>query len=406
MKPVIVTLMIGLILQTSSMGRENKPLATAQSNNAFGLELLKHLKGEKGKNQLVSPISAFSALSMIHSGAEGETQKEIARVLKTGNLSREEVDSGNSALLKALNRSQSVKTEIANSIWVSSRYSINQEYESRMSLNYRAAVQAEDFTSSEAIDNINRWAKSKTHGKIPQVVKELDPALEALVLNATYFKGNWAEIFVPSKTDTKFRLEDGSQVSAPFMVNEAEYHYVKLKGAEAVKLPYGEIVDKNKLLSHFNMLLVLPDQQSTLDGLVANLTPAAWQNIQTVLKEDSSLRYGKVEMPKFSYSAEIELKEVLATLGLNLTFSDSAELTGMVENERLKISQAFQKTFIKVDEEGTEAAAVTGVGVVAAGLPGQLEFDLVANRPFLIAIQDDATGAILFLGTVQNPNAQ
>ncbi len=404
--------LVALLAWPAQGDNELQPLAISKANNAFGIELLKTIKREGSKNQLISPVSAFTALSMLHAGSAGETQKEIAKVLHTENLSIEQLNVANSELIRSLGRSKNLKTEIANSIWVNDQEAINQDYESALSLHYRAVVRSEDFKSPNIAEQINQWASSKTHGKISQLIdaKDIDARSKALLLNATYFKGAWAEPFKQDSKTTRFVNAEGNSINAEFMSNESydHYTYIKNNSLEAIKIPYkdtypfdGEEYEKP---SNTNMLVILPSEATTLDATLNSLNEQGLSKLKAGMKSELV----HLVWPKFQFEANYDMKGLLENLGMKTAFGRLAELPGILaSNKDLRVDSAFQKTYINVNELGTEAAAVTGLEMVPKGIEiDPKKYDMVVNRPFIIAIEDDETDAILFLGIVNNPSTK
>lgn len=388
------------LLASIPFAHADENTSVARSSNAFGISLLKKVTPEEGKNTLVSPLSAFAAFSMLNSGATGETQNEIQKTLQVPGLSREALDQANSQLLRKLSQAKSVKLEIANSVWVREGFTLNPDYESGISVNYRGVIRTEDFASPQTIPTINGWISGKTHGKIKDALKSLNSDALAVLVNATYFKGSWLAKFDAEDKVTEFTNAKGIKVPASFMSRTSEYQYANVNGVQAIKLPYRLTTGENTYkASSYNMMVVLPDEKQSLQTFVAGLTPEVLSKLQSQMRP----QYGEFTMPKFTFSTEMRLNELLDSLGMKRLFTQQAELGGIVQDAQLYISDAQQNTFIKVDEEGTEAAAVTIVTGVAAGATPPLEFKMTADRPFLFLIQDDETGTILFVGTTNQP---
>ncbi len=382
------------------------PLAISKANNDFGASLLKINKPTAGKNVLLSPVSAFTALSMVNAGAFGTTSSEIQKVLQAASLTQGALNSANSELLRALNNADTVQVEIANSLWVRSGLKLDQDYESKISLNYRGVVRSEKFDDPKTVTMINEWAENKTHGKITKILDQIPVDTRAMLINATYFQGNWLNEFVPVTGTGDFTTAEGSVVKANFMQDVGTYQHMRRDGMEVIKLPYRQVKTVGKYdqvsVSPYHMMIVLPDTDSTLGKVVTDLSDDKLTEIHGQLTAE----YGSVTLPKFSFNADLALKEMLINLGMRVAFTDASDLSGIVANERLKIGDAKQSAFIKVDEKGTEAAAVTVISAVPAGIAPKIQFEMKVDRPFLFVIQDDATGAVLFFGEVNNPLAK
>lgn len=384
----------------------NPELAAAM--NKFALDLYAKLEEEPGEanpgpNRMISPAGIGIALSMLKDGAEGDTAQQMDDMLHLNNMSPEVLAESQMILSDLLRGSDpAVKMDIANSLWSGQDFEMNKDYAERMEKSYGAQVQAIDFTSDQAASTINQWASDHTAGKIPEVVEApLSPDLVLLLMNAMYFKGDWSEPFKKGQTeDLPFYPEDGEEVKVPTMRQSGDYAYLDGEGFEAVRLPYGET-------KNFGMILALPDESSSLDEFKQRQLPKfnAWSR---KLSENE----GSLELPRFKLKDKLTLKATLSALGMTDAFSDKkAELGGLAasgaEPGSIFVSFVTHDTFIEVNEEGTEAAAVTVIGAENTSAPVPQEpFDLKLNRPFFFAITDRTTGAIVFMGEVGNPAEQ
>ena len=259
---------------------------------------------------------------------------------------------------------------------------------------YDATVDALDFSDPHVVNVINDWASDKTHGKITRIADGMiDPETTRLFLaDAVYFKGKWSHPFETKNTKERpFYLRSGDRKPVPMMTQTRSFGYVEEAGYQAVRLPYaGE---------NLAMYVFLPVRDSSLGDLVGKLTGDMWERIRRQFKSAE----GTVVIPKLKVEYGIELKKPLESLGMKLAFdSGRADFSGIAAH--LYISAAIQKTFVDVNEEGTEATAVTGVAVAttALRLPSQ-PFEMVVDRPFLFLIEDRPTQTILFVGLVFDP---
>lgn len=381
----------------------NPELAAAM--NKFALDLYAEFETEPGEvdpgpNRMVSPAGIGIALSMLKDGAEGKTAQQMDDMLRLNGMPPEVLAESQMILSDLLRGSDpAVKMDIANSLWSRQDFEMNKDYVERMEKSYGAQVQAIDFTSDQAVSTINQWASDHTAGKIPEVVEApLSPDLVLLLMNAMYFKGDWSEPFKKAQTeDLPFYPEGSEEVKVATMRQSGEYAYLDGEGFEAVRLPYGET-------ENFGMILALPDEKSSLDEFKQKQLPNfnAWS-------QELSDNDGSIELPRFKLKDKLTLNATLSALGMTDAFSNKkAELGGLAANGAepgdLFVSFVTHDTFIEVNEEGTEAAAVTVVGVEATSAPAPQEpFDLKLNRPFFFAITDRTTGAIVFMGEVGNP---
>ncbi|OWR28722.1 proteinase inhibitor I4 serpin [Saccharibacillus sp. O23] len=378
----------------------------AAAMNEFALNFYAQFKSDPGEetpgpNRMVSPAGLAVALSMLKGGAAGETAREMQQTLRLGGIDDGQLDQGQKILRELLTASDSsVRMEMANSIWSRSDFKLDNDYVGRMEKSYDAQIQALDFASPKAAETMNEWASDHTAGKITEVVQNpISPDAVLFLMNAMYFKGDWSEPFEKSLTEDKpFYPASGSKVQAPTMKQSGDYDYLDGDGFRAVRLPYGKS-------ENFGMILALPDESSSLERFLDAQLPKFGQ-----WSRELSDAPGAVELPKFKLGDSLQLENALASLGMPTVFDPlSADLSGLspgVEPGDLFVSYVKQDTYIDVNEEGTEAAAVTSVAVeetMAAPPEPDKPFELKLNRPFFFAITDKSTGLIVFMGEVGNP---
>lgn len=361
---------------------------------AFGIDLLKEVYD--GGNALLSPVSASLVLSITGGGARGETQQEFWRALRLDALAADEIHAGNQALQAVLTRPDPrVEVALANAIWHRPDVAVLDAFADMAGEYYGAAVDEADFGTRAGTDKINDWTAEQTRGKIEKLFDETLGGNTVMVLaNALYFKGAWSEAFNPKLTrGGTFTTAAGAERTLLFMERDGEWAVLTAdpggseSAVQGVRLPYGE--------GRVAMYLFVPDD---LDRFVADLTPQRWAE----LMEGFTARNGLVRVPKFTLEATHVLNDPLKALGLLRAFDGTqADFTGIFGEERrgVEISRVLQKTFMEVSEEGTEAAAATAVEMSGSAPLPLLE----VNRPFLVAICDDETGALLFLGAVTDP---
>jgi serine protease inhibitor len=371
-------------------------LATA--DNAFAFDLFKQIaKGRARENIFISPFSVSSALQMVANGAAGETKTEMQRVLKTENLPPEQLNAACKELNESLNSQKDVILNLANGIWFQKDFQLKPGFVSDNENFFQTELAPVDFKNPKSADIVNNWAEKKTHGKIKDVVSFPFPPLTKVILaDAIYFKGKWAEPFDRNETKPRvFHLPDGGEKQMPMMSQHRHFSYQETDDFQAVQMSYAG----NRL----EMILFLPKTNSSPQKLLVKLSGSSWQDDAMSQFED---REGTVAFPKFKLDYNVELNEPLENLGMRQAFSSSANFSAM-SDESLFISEVKQKSFIAVDEEGTEAAAVTGISVAALGpepVP-QPPFEMIVDRPFFFVIADGRTQTILFMGIVNEPNA-
>jgi serpin B len=368
-----------------------------EADNEFGLDIFKRIyENEKQTNFMISPLSLSMALSMAYNGAETETKAEMAEVLGIDDFSREEINKTYRSLIDALTTvDPKVAMEIANSIWYSNRYYVEQSFLDVNSTYYDAVVNEADFSSPGTVDDINQWVSDKTHEKIPEIIDEISPEMVLFLINAIYFNGTWAKEFNPESTqELSFEVSNNNYVPVEMMGREDTLDYFSNDVFSSIRLPYGD--------GNFSMMVLLPNRDKTVQDVTNILSPKNWKSWQ---QEFSVTENVDIRMPKFKIEYEKTLNEMLMDMGMNLAFTTSADFSGINPARDLFISFVKHKTFVEVDEEGTEAAAVTIIGFVntSAGTSGPQKIYFHCDRPFLFAITEKETGAILFMGKVGNP---
>ncbi|MDO3409483.1 serpin family protein [Saccharibacillus sp. CPCC 101409] len=359
------------------------------------LELVEDKQGG-ASNHFVSPASIDIALSMLLSGAQGETAGQIKEMLAVGGMTDERLNEGQEIMIDLLEGSDpSVRMEIANALWLRKGFDIKQPFIDTLRSSYAAKTQALDFDSPKAARTMNKWVDDSTQGLIPQIVEgPIDPQTVMFLMNVMYFKGDWTEPFRPESTrDAAFHPADGNQVTVPTMTQGGFFDYLEQDGFRAVRLPYGE--DRN-----FAMLLALPDEDSDLESFKRESLPefSAWSGSLEPAR-------GIVALPRFELKSLFELNALLRALGMEDAFApDAAQFERIADVKPLSVSLVRHAATIKVDEKGSEAAAVTAIAMRAGSAPPKEKpFELRFDRPFFFAITDRTTGLIVFMGEVGNP---
>jgi serpin B len=372
---------------------DQQKLAVADAGFAF--KLLKEISKEQPRsNVFISPFSASAALQMVCNGAKGQTRLEVQRVLGTTALPPELVNGANRDFDKSLNgRGTNIILNAANAIWCQKGTSIKPEFISCNQQYFGATVGTLDFGDPGSVGVINTWASEKTHGRITGIADGLVNSLTELFLaNAVYFKGMWEEPFELKDTKVRpFHLRGGHQKPLPMMEQARRFIYRQGSGYQAVRLPYRGW--------SLGMYVFLPDVGSSPEKLLSIMTGDTWQR---VTKPGFGERRGTLVLPRFRLEYGVEMKRPLMALGMKSAFG-SADLSGISE-QSLFISAVRQRAFVEVNEEGTEAAAVTGM--VASSLIERKPpkpFQMIVDRPFLFLIADEQTGVVLFMGVVFEP---
>jgi len=364
------------------------------ANTKFGFKLYKEiLKQDSNKNVFVSPTSVAIALSMTYNGASGETQQAMAKALELQGITLPTVNQANNALKASLeNADPEVQLSIANSLWAKQGVTFKPDFMERNRQFYGAKVTELDFANAEATRTINNWVKENTRGKIDQVVDQLKPDDVLFLINAIYFKGNWTKKFDQNQTaERPFYLSNGTQKQHPMMSQSGKYRYYENETFQAVSLPYGK--------GRLSLYVFLPRENNSLDAFQQQLAVENWQQWMNQFR----MRNGSIQLPRFKFDYDIQLNNALKVLGMESAFSDGADFSNMT-SASVAINEVKHKTFVEVNEEGTEAAAVTSVGVAltSAQMPEEA-FQMVVNRPFFCAIRDNQTGTVLFMGSLREP---
>jgi serine protease inhibitor len=367
-----------------------------ESSNKFGFKLFSEvLKNDRGENNVfISPSSVAIALAMTYNGASGSTQQAMAKTLELQGMNLPEINSAYAAALKQLldNSDAKVQLNIANSLWANQEVSFAPDFLKRTQDFYQAKVSNLNFKDAAASSTINNWVKENTKGKITKIVESIEPDQVLFLINAIYFKGNWSNEFDKTKTaQYPFYITSGRRKQHPMMSQEGDYRYYESQQFQAVSLPYG----KDGKISFY---IFLPKQNSNLKAFYQNLNIENWEKWMTQFNKQK----GFIRLPRFKTDYEVTLNESLKSLGMEEAFSNKANFSGMGKN--FAISQVKHKTFVEVNEEGTEAAAATSVGIVATSLREEPEpFRMIVDRPFFCAIRDNQTGNILFMGSIIEP---
>lgn len=367
------------------------------ANNQLGMNLLSVVEANEDGNTFISPTSLFMALSMVYNGADGKTKDEIAKVLQVEGIDGAELNQANASLMSLLHSdSKKIQLNVANSVWLNNQFHFQTDFAKKTRDYFNAEIQEMDILDRQSSEMINDWVKQATNRKIEEMVEApLDPNLVAILLNAIYFKGGWTYEFDKKQTEQRaFHLKDGTTKNLPLMTLNKELAYTENKSFQAVTLPYGD--------GEISMNVFLPKENTSLEEFEKSLTNENWKNWMSEFHE----RKGTIMLPTFQMEYEVKLNETLKKLGMNSAFERDANFTKMItEDKPLWISEVKQKTYLDVNEEGTEAAAVTSVEVVAVSAPADKPFHMEVNRPFFIVITDDETGTILFMGSISNPQS-
>jgi len=361
---------------------ESKVIA---GSNEFAFDLFRTGNAsQRQANVFISPLSASMALGMTANGANGATYDEMRSVLRLAGATRDDVGAGYKSLISLLRGlDPSTTFTIANSIWYERSFPFNTSFLEESKLYFDAQVEALDFRSATAVPTINSWVAAHTENKIPEILQTIAREEVMFLINAIYFKGTWQKQFDKSKTaDAPFHSADGTTSTVKMMSRGEGVDYTATPEYAAVDLPYGN--------SAFTMTVVLPN--GDIDAFAESFDQAKWSTLLGSLHESGMPVY----LPRFRVEWTRMLNDDLKQLGMRNAFV-AADFTRMSPRGLdLIITQVLQKTFVDVDEEGTEAAAATLVGVGETSLPPSFRVD----RPFMVVIRERFSGTILFIGKI------
>jgi serine protease inhibitor len=372
-----------------------------QSDNRFGIKLFQAINEAEGtKNLFISPLSVAMALGMTYNGADGETQEAMAQTLELSGLTPEQINESYRHLIDLLlGLDATVELGIANSIWYRQPGfpSPETDFLDRCQQYFDALVAGLDFNSSDAAATINAWVQEHTNDRIDKIVDgPIDPYAVMFLINAIYFKGSWTYRFDEDLTeDGYFYRPDGSTILCQMMSQRGQFRHFDHQDYRILDLPYGD--------GAFRMTIFVPRPGGDLDSLLSLIDAQSFDSQQMsywlgFLQADSLDIY----LPKFSLEYELDLKEVLSALGMEIAFTPGADFTRMFAGGGVWIDQVRHKTFVEVNEEGTEAAAVTSVVMVNSADDSQFFY---VDRPFAFIIREAESGTILFIGKIVDPTA-
>jgi serine protease inhibitor len=364
-----------------------------ESGNSFAFDIFRNVLKSAGENDnvIISPLSISCALSMTLNGANGATRDSMLKTLRLNGITPDEINNSFMDLTKALlSVDKRVLITIANSVWTENNFAAKQAFTDLLKNYYSAAAESFDINDASTPDRINKWIEDNTNGLITKMIDKLDDNTVMLLINAIYFKGKWTSRFDASKTsELPFYRTDGISADVPMMKQESDFKAYKGQGFTFAEIPYGQ--------GNYVMDIILPDASDGLNSLLLSFNDAAFTSWVAGLysqKVDLSL-------PRFKYGFKKELNDILSDMGMGNAFQDGADFSNISDQYQLKISTVLHQAFIETNEEGTEAAAATVVGIVATSLPSILEINL--DHPFLYIIRETSTNAILFMGRVSDP---
>lgn len=348
------------------------------------------------ENLMISPLSISMALAMTINGAEGQTYGDMKEALYLSGMELDEINEAFQSLIDLLvTVDPAVTVKIANSIWYRDELPVEQDFLDRVREYFDARIQGLDFQDPASVDVINDWVAENTEGMIEEIIDEIPDHMVMYLINALYFKGDWLRPFDSDDTQpADFKLENGETVEVDMMEQEGNFAIYSSNEVKLIELPYGD--------SLYTMTVLMPaaeympinqfvEEKLTADNL------AGWRSSLQAESAETTIK-----LPKFEFEYEIDYNDILKAMGMEIAFDEgAADFKGIadVSPQNLFISEVKHKTFIRVDEEGSEAGAVTSVGVGIDSLPPQM----IVDRPFVFIIYERESGTNLFMGVVKNP---
>ena len=386
-------LMKGIISKNKDRVPESMDIELNQAILNFTWNLFKESSENPG-NIMISAPSAYFALAMTLNGAANETKNEMLKALSADNISLEDLNTGLNDWMILISKNRTAKFSITNSIWLREGFNANKDFLQTNADYYSAYIRSLDFGDASAPDEINKWVKEATNDTIDKIVDEISDDLMMYLINAIYFKGDWKEQFSANKTrEMEFNTPSG-KLKTDFMNRRGNIEFLKLNDITGVVLPYED--------EQFAFVGMLPAEGQTPKELINELSALDLMR----LLSNKEVKNIELSLPKFESSYEDSLKNELSSLGMEMAFEPyNADFSLMREDLKkdLFISNVKQKTYIKVDEKGTEASAVTSVEVETTSMPPELP-KIVFDRPFVYGIIDVETGIPLFIGIMENPS--
>ena len=363
------------------------------SDNRFTFNIFREVSALEGENTFFSPLSLNLALGMLYNGASGDTRTEMAEVLGMSDFTEQEINEYYQLMIQELLKIDPLTDiGIANSIWYLSGFPVKQQFIDINQKYFDAIVKDIDFSKPDAADIINKWCAEKTNNRITEIVEDPIPVdVMMYLINALYFKSKWQFEFDKKQTKQEdFTTADNKKEKINMMAQETALPYYVDQYLRCVEMPYGN--------QAFSMVVILPENNMNIEQLIEYLDNTTWQNIINNLKEQNIW----LKLPRFKIECEIPLNKPVMNIGMKKIFGGG--FANICDFPPLYVSNIKQKTFVEVNEEGTEAAAVTAVEVSFTSIGPETPIQFFANRPFLYVIKEKSTGAILFVGRMDNPN--
>ncbi len=384
--------------EPKSITLSNEQQMLIDSGRGFSFELFQEIATEAGEeeNVFISPLSVSLALAMTYNGAKDSTQQAMREAMQLPDMQVTKINEAWQKLMRdLLSVDPKVVMNIANSIWYRDDFEVETSFINTNKKFYHAEVRALDFEQSDAADIINKWVSDNTNKLIDKIIENIPAETVMYLINAIYFKGQWKYEFDPNETaPAPFYLENGTNKQVPMMHQSELFGYFSNNLFSAAELPYGR--------GNYSMVVVLPHRQTSIHAVQEAFDDALWHELSENFAEQRELI---VTLPKFTFAFEQKLKKVLSNMGMGIAFQPNmADFSGINPVAELFISEVIHKAFVEVNEEGTEAAAVTTVEVGVTSFDPNAPVLFRVDRPFLFFIKEKYTNAVIFAGRMMDPS--
>ncbi len=371
-------------------GTEKQVLSSSQQ---FGFDLFKEINKTSGdSNIFISPLSISTAFGMLLNGAAGQTYEAIKSTLKLPGSTPDQINNAYKNLNIELTRSDpDVIFNTANSIWYKQGFTFEGSFFDVNKNYFGALIQGLDFSDPASVNIINNWVDEKTNGKITSIIDRITPDAVMYLINAIYFKGTWLYRFDSTATkQADFYVTPANPQKCMMMNLRDTLNYHASGEYQAVELPYGN--------GNFSMIVVLPASPENLNPMINQMNDNFWTNMLGNMKRSVV----NLWLPKFKLEYKIELSKILSEMGMGIVFGTSADFSKISSDKGLSVSSVLHKTYLDVNEQGTEAAAVTAITVTVTVSTGEQNIYMRVDRPFILAIMENNTGTILFMGKISS----
>ncbi|HRX30483.1 MAG TPA: serpin family protein [Tenuifilaceae bacterium] len=380
-----------VVTEPTQLKLTQQDVALIENNNNFGLNFFREVSQSTEGNLMISPLSASVALSMLLNGTDNNTYRQMLTML--GYESMDDVNSSYKSLVKQLLEVDSkVSIALANALFYREGFEFYSSYSETLKDVYSCEVQGLDFNSSNALSLINGWASDNTNGKISKVLDSIDPQIVMIIMNALYFKGDWTYKFdKESTTSDIFNFENGGTTSVQMMRGLIPAASFSNESVSAIELPYGR--------TNYSMVIALP--ATNTQDFISMFNGNLWDEMVSNFNQQTEPSEVMVYLPKFKFEFEKNLNEALQDMGMVDAFNPMLADLSLISATKLYVDFVKQNTYIDVNEEGSEAAAVTTIGNGITSVPDYSYF--IVNKPFVFIIRERTSNTILFIGRVNNP---